>query len=127
MVPFSGIEITRERLGPRPGVYQVVAEIEGQVAGFGELLTQPDEPRQRHVSDINMIATRADWLGQGVGRSLGETIVDLGFNWLNLARLGLIVFTGNDAAIRLYESLGFASREQCRGWASEPATGWTDT
>jgi putative acetyltransferase len=106
-VPFSGIQVTRERLAPRVSVYQVIAELEGHVVGFGELLTEPNEPRQRHVGDLNMVATHADWLGRGVGRALSEAIVDLGFNWLNLTRLGLIVFTGNTAAIKLYESLGF--------------------
>jgi len=106
-VPFSGIHVTRDRLAPRPGVHQVVAEIEGDVVGFAELLTEPDEPRQRHVGDLNMVATHADWLGRGVGRALTEAIVDLGFNWLNLTRIGLIVFTDNAVAIKLYESLGF--------------------
>ena len=106
-VPFSNVQVTRERLAPKAGVYQLVAEIEGNVVGFGELLTEPDEPRQRHVGDLNMVATHADWLGRGVGRALSEAIVDLGFNWLNLTRLGLIVFTDNTAAIKLYESLGF--------------------
>jgi putative acetyltransferase len=106
-VPFSGIQVTRERLAPQAGVYQLVAEIEGHVVGFAELLTQPNEPRQRHVGDLNMVATHADWLGRGVGRALSEAIVELSFNWLNLTRLGLIVFTDNAAAIKLYESLGF--------------------
>ena len=106
-VPFSGIQVTRERLAPKAARYQVVAEIEGHVVGFAELLTEPDEPRQRHVGDLNMVATHADWLGRGVGRALSEAIVELSFNWLNLTRLGLIVFTDNTAAIKLYESLGF--------------------
>jgi L-phenylalanine/L-methionine N-acetyltransferase len=106
-VPFSGIQVTRDRLAPKDGIYQLVAEIEGHVVGFAELLTEPNEPRQRHVGDLNMVATHADWLGRGVGRALSEAIVDLCFNWLNLSRLGLIVFTDNTAAIKLYESLGF--------------------
>ena len=106
-VPHSRLEMTRARLNQGAGVHQVVAEVDGHVIGFGELITEPDEPRQSHVGDINMVATRADRQGQGVGRAVAEALVDLGFNWLNLSRLGLIVFTDNGAAIKLYESLGF--------------------
>ncbi|MDQ2675859.1 MAG: GNAT family N-acetyltransferase [Actinomycetota bacterium] len=124
-VPFSGIQVTRERLASKPGVYQLVAEIEGQVVGFAELLTEPDEPRQRHVGDLNMVATQGDWLGQGVGRALSEAVVELSFNWLNLERVGLIVFTDNAAAIKLYESLGFQHEGTMRrlGYGSG---GWMD-
>ena len=106
-VPHSPVHETRERLAPRRGTYQVVAEADGEVVGFAELITAPDEPRHRHVGEINMVATHADWGRQGIGRRLTEELVDLADNWLNLARLGLIVFTDNAHAIRLYEDLGF--------------------
>ena len=54
-----------------------------------------------------MVATHADWGRQGIGRRLMEELLDLADNWLNLARLGMIVFTDNAHAIRLYEDLGF--------------------
>jgi L-phenylalanine/L-methionine N-acetyltransferase len=78
------------------------------VVGFGELITYPDEPRMRHVGEVNMVATHAAWTGKGVGRGLVEAIVDLADNWLNLARLTLFVFTGNPHAVKLYEEAGFA-------------------
>jgi L-phenylalanine/L-methionine N-acetyltransferase len=107
-VPYAPLQQTRERLAPTHGIYQLVAESESRVIGFGELITHPDEPRHRHVGEVNMVATHADWTGKGVGRALLEAMIDLADNWLNLARLGLFVFTDNTHAIRLYERLGFA-------------------
>lgn len=55
-----------------------------------------------------MVATHADWARQGIGRQLIEALLDLADNWLGLSRLGMIVFTDNVHAIRLYEQVGFA-------------------
>ena len=106
-VPMSPQSSTRDRLTPPPGVYQLVAEAESEIAGFAEPITYPDEPRQRHSGEINMVATHAGRLRQGVGRALVEAILDLADNWLNLSRVGLIVFDGNAPARRLYEGYGF--------------------
>ena len=54
-----------------------------------------------------MVCTHPEFVGQGVGRTLTETVIDLADNWLNVRRLGLIVFADNPRAIRLYERLGF--------------------
>ncbi|GIH25880.1 acetyltransferase [Acrocarpospora phusangensis] len=107
-VPFAPLHQTRARLTPERGVHQLAAEADGQVVGFGELVTYPDEPRQRHSGEINLVATRADHVRRGVGRALMEAMIELAENWLNLSRLTLIVFTDNDHAIKLYQSLGFA-------------------
>jgi putative acetyltransferase len=106
-VPLTPVSQTRARLTPRAGQYQIVAEAEDRVVGFGELVHHPDEPRHRHAGEINLVATHADWCGRGIGRALTLALVDLADNWLNLTRLGLIVFTNNTHAIRLYQSLGF--------------------
>jgi putative acetyltransferase len=123
-VPMAPLQLTRERLTPTRGIYQLVAEAEGRVVGFGELITS-DDPRERHVGDVNMVATHADWTGKGVGRALVEAIVELADNWLDLSRLGLFVFTDNAAAIRLYERAGFAVEGTMprRGFG---AGGWMD-
>jgi len=106
-LPFAGLHQTSERLSPRVGTYQVVAEADAEVVGFGELITQPEHPRHSHVGDLNLVATRADAVGRGVGRTLTEALIDLAENWLNLRRLSLIVFSDNQHAIRLYQHLGF--------------------
>lgn len=106
-LPFAGLHQTKERLNPRVGTYQVVAETDERVVGFGELITEPEQPRHSHIGDLNMVATRADSIRQGVGRALTEALIDLAENWLNLRRLSLIVFSDNKHAIRLYQSLGF--------------------
>lgn len=107
-VPHSPVEQTRERLAPARGVIQLVAEDAGEVVGFAELITHPDEPRGRHAGEINLVAVRASSLGKGVGRALCAELVDLADNWLNLTRLGLTVFEGNERAVGIYERLGFA-------------------
>ena len=106
-VPFSPLQQTRERLAPRSGRHQLVAVVEGQVVGFGELFTHPDEARAAHMGEINMVATHAEFGGRGIGTALMEAMIDLADNWLNLKRLGLIVFAHNERAYRLYERLGF--------------------
>jgi putative acetyltransferase len=124
-VPYSRLEQTRERLVFRRGTYQLVAEVKGQVVGFGELVTYPDEPRHRHVGEINLVATHADWVRHGIGRAIFGALVELGDNWLNLSRLGLIAFTGNEHAVRLYESFGFVLEGTMRRFGYG-ANGWMD-
>jgi putative acetyltransferase len=124
-VPFSRLEQTRERFSFQRGTHQIVAEVDKTVVGFGELLTYPDEPRHRHVGEINLVATHADWVRKGIGRALLGALVDLADNWLNLSRLGLLAFAGNDHAIHMYESFGFVVEGTMRNFRFGPE-GWTD-
>jgi putative acetyltransferase len=116
-VPYAPLQQTADRLEPRPGLHQLVAEAAGQVIGFAELVTHPTEPRGKHAGDINLVATHADHGGKGVGRALVAALVDVSDRWLNLNRLGLIVFTGNEHARRLYESFGFEHEGTLRRFA----------
>jgi len=63
-------------------------------------------PRQRHSGAIGMMV-HTDYQGQGIGRKLLETMLEVADNWLMLVRLELQVFVGNERAIRLYEACGF--------------------
>ena len=72
-----------------------------------ELVTWPDEPRHRHVGEVNLVAVHPGWTGRGAGRALMEAAVELADDWLNLRRLSLVVFVDNTVAIEMYRSLGF--------------------
>src|SRR3712207_2861762 len=74
-MPLAPLAVTRDRLAPRSGSYQLVAESGARVAGFAELITQPDEGRYRHVGEINLVAVHADFLGRGIGRALTEAML----------------------------------------------------
>jgi L-phenylalanine/L-methionine N-acetyltransferase len=124
-VPQSPVELTRERLSPPRGVIQLVADDAGEIVGFAELITHPDDPRARHAGEINLVAVRESWLGKGVGKALCAELVDLADNWLNLTRLGLVVFEGNGRAIGIYERLGFTHEGTMRRFGFGDGT-WMD-
>ena len=124
-VPHSRLERTAERLVARDGLHQLVAEADGSVVGFAELVTEPAESRGIHAGEINLVATHADWTRRGIGRALTEALLDLADNWLRLERVGLIVFDGTDHAVALYEGLGFEREGTMRRFAFGDG-GWMD-
>ncbi|MBW3624655.1 MAG: GNAT family N-acetyltransferase [Armatimonadetes bacterium] len=48
------------------------------------------------------------WQGKGIGRAVTRTVIDFGFQQLNLHKISLSVLESNSRAVKLYESLGFA-------------------
>lgn len=110
-LPFAAPDDMQRRIAAEPGVIKLVAEVADgngmKVVGFAELITFLDNPRHRHAGEVNMVVTHADWQGQGIGRRLMDAMIDLADNWLQITRLGLLVWTHNDHAIRLYEGYGF--------------------
>ncbi len=68
----------------------------------------------RHVAEVG-IGVRRDWRRQGVARALLATAIDAARASGVLRRLTLRVFESNTAAIRLYESMGFAVEGRRRG------------
>ncbi|MEM7442242.1 MAG: GNAT family N-acetyltransferase [Pseudomonadota bacterium] len=116
-LPHAPLDLTRKRLEHRSGVIKLVAEAEGSVVGFGELITYPDLPRHNHAGEVNVIIVREDWQGKGVARTLMQEMIDLAENWLGLTRLSLIVWTSNQRAIDIYERFGFVVEGTMRNYA----------
>ncbi len=106
-LPHAALATTEARLAPQPDRVQLVALLDGEVAGFAEVLTQFGNPRACHAAVLNMIVTREDRCRSGVGTALLEAVLDLADNHWGLRRLGLTVWADNDTAIRLYQRFGF--------------------
>lgn len=102
--PHSAIEA---RIADDPAKYKLVAEIGENVAGYGELQTWPEKPRLRHGGEIDMVATHPGFRGKGVGKALVGAMIDLADRWLQLQRLQLFVWDGNERAVALYKESGF--------------------
>ncbi|MCL1906121.1 MAG: GNAT family N-acetyltransferase [Clostridiales bacterium] len=69
-------------------------------------LTVFANPRRRHGADLGMMVHK-DYQGQGVGKKLIETLLDMADNWLMLVRVELGVYTDNERAINMYKKYGF--------------------
>ncbi len=85
----------------------LVAEIDDNREVVGYVRLRLTEGKGSHVGEISVLAVRGDWRRRGVGWRLMREIVDLADNSFALKRLRLTVHADNQAAIRLYEKLGF--------------------
>ena len=76
---------------------------QGRVAGFGQIIDKPD--RRKHLARIIVDPTSR---GRGLGRKLVEGLMAEA-RGTGARCMSLNVHPGNEAAIRLYSSLGFAA------------------
>ena len=81
------------------------AELRGYVVGVVRLLGG-QMARTRHVASLDIFLAE-DVRGQALGRRLMEVLIAYAQRDRILHRLELSVFVDNEAAVRLYESLGF--------------------
>ena len=81
-----------------------VADVQGKLAGISNM--QVGIGRESHVGDIDM-AVHDKYQGQGIGKMLLLTVIDLADNWLNLVRLEVDVYTDNERAIHVYKQFDF--------------------
>lgn len=104
-LPFETEEALRQRLfGPSSNLLLLVADAQGLIVGSASL--QPQARRRGHVGSIGM-GVHDDFRRRGIGRALLLALLDAADNWLGLRRVELDVNVDNEAAIALYESLGF--------------------
>ena len=115
-LPFHSDSALAARIGDDAAKVKIVAVIEGRVAGYGELETWPDRPRLAHGGEIDMVAVHPEFRGRGVGPRLLDAMIDMADRWLNLRRLQLYVWDGNDRAIALYEAAGFEIEGRLRDY-----------
>lgn len=106
-LPLASVEMWKKRLAERPdNLHSLVACVDGKVVGSLGLSVETRTPRRRHAGELGVVV-HDGWHGQGIGSALMKAAVDLADRWLNLKRLELTVYVDNDAAIRLYEKVGF--------------------
>ena len=88
----------------------IVNERDGEIAGFAVLhhFHMPDSPfmKEREYLDIEEFCVDESWRRQGVGTELIAYIRNYSLEHA-IHRIELSVWTFNDAAIKLYESMGF--------------------
>lgn len=84
---------------------------------LGELHCYPPEPRAfAHVLSELTIVVAPDYQGQGIGRKMFQTLLDLVLlERPEIRRIELITRESNTKAIALYESLGFAVEGRLEG------------
>src|SRR5437899_3744883 len=81
-----------------------VADISDKVVGM--VSVRVGTGRESHVGDIAM-AVHDKYQGQGIGKMLMLTVIDLADNWLNLVRLEVDSYTDNERAIHVYKQFDF--------------------
>jgi uncharacterized protein len=83
---------------------QVIADADGQVVGFCDILPNPAKGFT-HVGRLGM-GIRSEWRQQGIGRKLLAECLLLARN-TGIEKVELEVFGDNLGAMRLYQSFGF--------------------
>ncbi len=85
-------------------VHVFVTDIQNKVVGLVHV--QVGQGRARHSAAL-FLAVHDKYQGQGLGKMLLLTAIDLADNWLNLARLHLQVYTDNERALHILKNFDF--------------------
>jgi diamine N-acetyltransferase len=106
MVPLSSTDEERwyEEMLQDPSVRNFAVEFEGRhVGGAGFLRID-----MRNASaEAGLFIGLPELWDQGLGYDVLHTLLRFGFQQMNLNRIYLRVFAGNERAVHLYEKLGF--------------------
>ena len=91
----------------------LVAEEEEQILGYCGVILVPDE------GDITNVSVKKNRQGQGIGKLLMQELIERSAK-AGVTRLFLEVRRSNEAAIHLYERLGFKRDGIRKGYYEEP-------
>lgn len=113
--PYPRSEDIRRHIEDQPATtVALVAIMEARIVGNAGLTRLAG--RRSHVGEIGM-AVHDAYQGRGIGRALLGELVANAFDWMDIRRLELTVFTDNVPAIALYESFGFTREGTLRAYA----------
>ncbi|WP_305984540.1 GNAT family N-acetyltransferase [Roseibium sp. MMSF_3544] len=115
-LPYMRLKNTEDRLAADPNLVQIVAESDGEVIGFAELVLHQNIPRAAHAAELNMVVTHGERQGQGIARAMIEEVIRLCDGFYRIRRLSLIVWVDNTRAIELYRQLGFEEEGRLRDY-----------
>lgn len=106
MTEIDKVKISGSVANSDDGGAILVAEVEGQLAGFVRLFPATDYYSDRPHGHVSDLIVNPAFEGRGVGRALlSEAEVwakDRGYTWLTIS-----VFEENERAARIYEKAGY--------------------
>jgi ribosomal protein S18 acetylase RimI-like enzyme len=102
--PLNEDESFFNERNPREGV--LVAVVDGEIAGYVRVQRATRFRSSDHVLTVNGVAVDPERQGRGIGRALMEAAIAEARR-RGARRLTLRVFSPNERARRLYESVGF--------------------
>lgn len=102
--PYLALSELPERVRNTPDLRNLVAEIDGEVVGFGDLNLFGG--RRAHAASFGIAVDPAHF-GKGVGSALVREILNLGERWYGIRRFEIKVYADNERAIALYRRFGF--------------------
>jgi L-phenylalanine/L-methionine N-acetyltransferase len=112
VMPFTSEFDVERMLQSTECRHWIIAELDASVAGFVYLDWGKGRWRQ-----IGLLGMGVDdrHVGRGVGTALIGAALRVGFYFLDLEKIELVVYIDNAAAIRLYEKAGFIHEGTKRG------------
>lgn len=110
---FQSSEDVRQRITElRADGCSIVACLEDKIVGH--LLIEPEEGILRRHSASFSLCVMPPYQGRGIGNALMRTLLVVCYDIWALERIGLMVFTDNHQAVRLYKKFGFETEGLCR-------------
>lgn len=106
-VPFTVAQEEKliEEMNRDEGSFMVIGEVKGEIVSLANLVT-PKRARIAHNAEI-ALSVRKDHWNQGVGRAVMTELIDFARRHPGIHNVHLGVKKENEAAIHLYEKMGF--------------------